>query len=328
MHRRRFIALGSQMVAWLPFAANAQSGRPLPRIGVALSGRASDPQPQEQAAAFQAGLEALGWKDGANVQIEYRWLGDPAHANELAKELVGLSPAVILAGGTINTTALQQATKTIPIVFLNVTDPVAGGFVASLARPGGNITGITPFEYEIGCKWLQLLKEMAPGLKRVALLGDPGNHNFKGFRKSFEDYANKIAVDAVSVAVRSADDLEREIGALSDDGRSGLVVSAATFSITYRDLIVSLAAKRKLPAIYWNRVSVARGGLMSYGPDIVGLFRQSATYIDRILKGAKPEDLAVQTPVKIELIVNGATAKAMGLAIPFSILSSADEIIE
>jgi putative ABC transport system substrate-binding protein len=279
--------------------------------------------------AFRSGLEVLGWKEGQTIHIDYRWPGaDVGRARALAVELAGLAPAAIMCGGTVASTALHEATTTIPIVFVNVTDPVAGGFVESLARPGGNMTGFTPFEYEISGKWLQLLKEMAPGIKRVALLGDPNNHNFKGFQKSFESVAHAISVEPISVGVRGAEEIERGIRSLATEPNGGLIITAAAFSITHRPLIVALANQFKLPAIYWNRFQVAGGGLMSYGPDIPDLARQAATYVDRILKGAKPSELPVQAPIKLQLLINAMTAKAIDLAIPPALLARADEVIE
>lgn len=329
MRRRRFIALVGKSVAFWSLAAHAQQGKPLPRIGFMLSGPEADPQSQAQLAAFRAGLEVLGWKEGQTIQIDYRWPGaDVDRARASAAELVSLAPAVIMSGGTVASSALHEATTTIPIVFVNVTDPVAGGFVASLARPGGNITGFTPFEYDIGGKWLQLLKEMAPVITRVGLLGDPNNHNFKGFQKSFESAAKILSVEPISVAVRDADDVDRGIRSVANEANGGLIITAAAFSNAHRPLIVAMAKKHKLPAIYWNRVQVIEGGLMSYGPDIVDLARQAASYVDLILKGAKPSELPVQAPTKVQLIINTIAAKAIDLAVPPALLARADEVIE
>lgn len=329
MKRRQFIAAAGSAAAFWPRAAHAQQAKPMPRIGFMLSGPEADPQSQAQLAAFRSGLGALGWKEGQTIQIDYRWPGaDVGRARASAAELAGLAPAVIMSGGTVASTALHQATTTIPIVFVNVTDPVAGGFVESLARPGGNMTGFTPFEYEISGKWLQLLKEIAPGIKRVALLGDPNNHNFKGFQKSFESVARSMAVEPIFAAIRDADDVERTIRSLAATPNGGLIITAAAFSITHRALIVALANKHKLPAIYWTRVQVVGGGLMSYGPDIPDLARQAASYVDRILKGAKPSELPVQAPIALQLLINANTAKAIDLAIPPALLARADEVIE
>lgn len=328
MRRRNFLALAGHLAVWRSVDALAQSDRSLPRVAILQSGGESDPQSREAAGAVRAGLEALGWKDGRDIRIDYHWLPDLSRARAVAEETIALSPAVILASGTVNVSALRDVTKTIPIVFVNLADPVAGGFVASLARPGGNITGITPFEYEIGGKWLQILRDMAPALKRVGLMGDPDNPNFHGFFKPFEEYARSASVEAIPVPVRGAEDIDRGLRALAAEPGGGFVVTAAAYSIVHRDRIVELARSLALPAMYWNRATVVRGGLMSYGPNIVDTNRQAATYLDRILKGANPAELAVQSPVKIELIINGKTAKALGLSVPLSLLSTADEIIE
>ncbi len=329
MTRRHFIATAGSAAAFWPLAARGQQSKPLPRIGVLASGIEGDRQSLAALVGFRAGLEKLGWIEGSNCQLDYRWTGaDAAHAQASAMELVSLSPPVILAMGTVSLTAMRQATTTIPIVFGNVTDPVAGGFVASLARPGGNITGFSPFEYEIGGKWLQLLKEMAPGLKRVALLGEPTNHNFKGFQNSFNNAANQMLIEPISIAVLDAGDIERGIRSLVTKPNGGLVISASGFSIVYRDLIVALTKTHKLPAIYWSRAQVLAGGLMSYGPDTADLYRQSATYIDHILKGAKPTELPVQVSNKIQLIINAIAAKAIDLTVPPILLARADEVIE
>jgi putative ABC transport system substrate-binding protein len=273
-------------------------------------------------------LRQLGWIEGQNIEIDYRWAqGDIERARSLAKELVSTSPALILTTGTEPALALRETTATVPVVFINVTDPVAGGLVASLARPSGNITGFTPFEYDIGGKWLALLKEMSPRLTRVAMLGDPVNHNFSGFKASFETAAQSLSIEPISIAVHGAEDIERGVGSFAIEG-GGLIITAATFSNVHRALIVNLANTRKLPAIYWNRFQVAAGGLMSYGPDTADLYRSSATYVDRILKGEKPADLPVQGPTKVELIINAKTAKAIDLIVPPAILARADEMIE
>jgi putative ABC transport system substrate-binding protein len=329
LERRAFIAiLGGAAAAW-PFAASAQPVKKLLRIGVIPSSDEGDPQSDAQVATLRSSLEALGWKEGRDIQVELRRHGgDARRAEAVAMEVAGSAPDVIWASGTVGLTALHRATTQIPIVFVNVTDPVAGGFVASLARPGGNITGITPFEYEIGGKWLELLKETTPIIKRVALLGESANHNFRGFQKSFEQYAKAISVEASIVDVRSAADVERGIRAIGNEPNGGLIVTASTFSIIHRNLILTLARELKVPAIYWNRSYVVAGGLISYGPDITDLSRQSAAYVDLILKGAKPTELAVQTPVKFQLVINARTAKALDINIPPLMLAQADEVIE
>ena len=299
------------------------------RIGLFFSAAEADTQTVKDTAALKSGLQALGWIDGVNLQIEYRWAGgDTGRARSSAIELVNLSPAVILGSGTVAMVALHGATNTVPIVFLNVTDPVAGGFVASLSRPSGNITGFTPFEYDIGGKWLELLREMAPHLTRVALLGDPNNHNFKGFKTSFEAAAKSFAIEPIPVSVGGLDDIDRSLASLAEKPNGGLIVTAATFSIVYRKQLASLAIKYKLPAIFWNRSQTTDGGLMSFGPDSADSARRSANYVDRILKGEKPANLPVQEPTTMELIINSKTAKEIGIVVPPTRLARADEVIE
>lgn len=329
MKRREFITLlsGSSLI-W-PLVARAQQRDRMQRIGVMFSSVEGDAQSAPDLAAFKSGLRALGWSEGANLQIDYRWGGgDRDRARSSAMELVRLSPAVIMGSGTVATVALHGATDKIPIVFLNVTDPVAGGFVASLSRPSGNITGFTPFEYDIGGKWLELLKEIAPKLTRIALLGDPNNHNFTGFRTSFEAAARSLSVEPILVPVRSFDDVDHGIQSLAEKPNGGLIITAATFSIVYRKQIVQLAIKYKLPAIFWNRSQVAEGGLISLGPNSPDMHRRSASYVDRILKGENPADLPVQEPTKVELIINVKTAEEIGLVVPPALLARADEVIE
>ncbi len=329
MKRREFLGLvGGATAAW-PLASRAQTGKRMLRVGVLPSGEEGDPQSDAQLAAVRASLELLGWKEGRDIQIELRrHAGDAERAEKFATEIAESVPDVIWASGTVGLTALHKATTKIPIVFVNVTDPVAGGFVTSLARPGGNITGITPFEYEIGGKWLELLKEAVPGIRRVTLLGESVNHNFTGFKKSFADYANVISIEPTTVDVRSAADVERGIRDVGNQPNGGLIVTASAFSNIHRSLILSLAGELKVPAIYWNRSMVLAGGLMSYGPNIIDLTRQSAVYVDRILRGTAPADLPVQGPTSVQLIINANTAKTISLAIPPGILARADEVIE
>lgn len=328
MRRREFLGLVGGLTA-CPLLANAQPAARMPRIGILSGGAEGDPQVRRYLDALDAGLRQLGWLAGRTIQVETRWArGDLGRARSLAAELVGTSPALIVATGTEPVLALHEATATVPIVFINVTDPVAGGFVASLARPSGNITGFMPFEYDIGGKWLGLLKEMSPGLTRAAMLGDPVNHNFKGFKTAFETAAQSLSIEPVSIAVHGADDIDRGIAAFAAEAGGGLIVTAATFSNVHRDRIVQLANGRKLPAIYWNRFQVAAGGLMSYGPDTPELYRSAASYVDRILKGEKPADLPVQGPTRVELLINARTAKAIDLVVPPSLLARADEVME
>jgi putative tryptophan/tyrosine transport system substrate-binding protein len=329
MKRRQFIALGGAAAALWPLASRAQQPARMPRVGIMLTVPEADPQSQTQLAAFRAGLEALGWKEGRNIQFEYRWPGgDLGRARVFAAELAGLAPAAIYIGGTIALTAMREATTTIPIVFINVADPVGGGFVASLARPGGNVTGFTPTEYELAGKWLQLLKDMAPGLTRVAMLGDPNFASFRGFQASFEKTATSLSVEPLSLGASSADDIERGIQSFAAQPNGGLILLATATSSIHHDLIVRLVNRHKIPAIYWNRGLVVRGGLMSYGSEVADFARQAATYIDRILKGAKPSDLPVQGPTKFQLVINAVAARAIDLAIPALMLAQADEVIE
>jgi putative ABC transport system substrate-binding protein len=327
MRRREFIGLAGGAAAW-PLIAKAQTDRSMRRIGVLFGASEGDQVPKYRE-AFISGLRQLGWIEGQNIEIDYRWArGNIDRARSLAKELVSISPALILTTGTEPALALRETTATVPVVFINVTDPVAGGLVASLARPSGNITGFTPFEYDIGGKWLGLLKEMSPRLTRVAMLGDPVNHNFRGFKASFETAAQSLSIEPISIAVHGAEDIERGVDSFAAEGGGGLIITAATFSNVHQALIVNLANTRKLPAIYRTRFQVVAGGLMSYGPDTADLFRSSATYVDRILKGEKPADLPVQGPTKVELIINAKTAKAIDLVVPPAILARADEVIE
>jgi putative ABC transport system substrate-binding protein len=298
-------------------------------VGVAFGSVESDPEAQARAEAFRRGLRELGWTEGQNIRFEYRWMGNnPERARALAAELVALAPDVILSSGTVATVALHQAKTTIPVVFVNVTDPVAGGFVASLARPGGNMTGFTPFEYEIAGKWLELLRQTAPGLSRVALMGDPNNHNYQGFWRPFEQAARGFGVKALQFPARDAAEIQKEIAALASVPDSGLVVTAAIFSLVHRELIVDMAAKLKVPTIYWSRFFPQTGGLVSYGPNTDELHRRSADYIDRILKGARPSALPVQVATTYETVLNLKTAKALGLSISPQFFASVDDAIE
>lgn len=293
-----------------------------------MSGSQTNQQSVRDVAGLLEGLKVLGWVEGKNLQLEYRWAdGNADRARTCAAELVSSSPDLIFSSGTVSLNALRDTRVGIPIVFANITDPVAGGFVTSLAHPGGNVTGFTPFEYDIGGKWLQLLKDAVPSVAHVSLLGDPANHNFAGFVRAFTAAAKPMKVEPISAPIRSVGDIERAIEAESRTPNGGLIVTAATFSIVNSDLIVALASRFRLPAIYWNSVHVERGGLMAYGPDSSELHRASADYVDRILRGAKPADLPVQSPNKTNLTINLTTAKALGITIPQSMLLQADEVI-
>jgi putative ABC transport system substrate-binding protein len=327
MDRRDTLAALALVAA--PVAAMAQNAERVRKVGVLWSTALSNPATQRDAAAMLDGLREKGWVEGKNLQVDMRWSqGDPVRARTLAAELAGTAPDLIFSSGTVALVGLRDAKVKLPIVFVNITDPVAGGFVASLAHPGGNITGFTPFEYDIGGKWLQLLKNTVPTISHATLLGDPANHNFAGFVRSFTAAAKSLNVKPTSAAIRNTDDIRRAIEAEAGNPNGGLIVTAATFTIVSADMIFSLASKYRLPAIYWNSNLVQSGGLMSYGPDSNALHHASADYVDRVLKGAKPEDLAVQSPNKIDLTVNLKTAKALGITIPQTVLVQANEVIQ
>jgi putative ABC transport system substrate-binding protein len=326
MRRREFITLmGGTAAAW-PLTARAQQGERMRRIGVLLNTQARDPVGQTRVATFQKSLQDLGWAEGKTCRIDYRWPGDRTATS--AADLVKLAPDIILAAGTSNLTAAQQASRTIPIVFVSVTDPVGSGFVASLARPGGNSTGFTTFEYSMSGKWLELLNQVAPGLARAGVLRNPAIASGIGQFSAIQSAALSHKVELSPIDVRDASELERAVAAFSRVQNSGLIVTAGAFSTDHRELISSLAARYRLPAIYPNRIFALSGGLVSYGPDLNDHWRRAAGYVDRILKGEKPADLPVQAPTKYELVINLKTAKALGLIVPQTLLSSADEVIE
>jgi len=327
MKRRQFITLlGGAATAW-PLAARAQQGERTRRVGVLMNLAADDPEGQTRIVAFVQGLQQSGWTDGRNIRIDTRWAaGDADRFHRYAEELLALAPDVILASATPSVQALQQATRTVPIVFANVGDPVGMGFVESLARPGGNTTGFTPLEFGFGAKWLELLKEIAPRLTRVAVLRDltigPAQLS------AIQAVAPSFGVELSPVGVRDAGEIERTIAAFAQSSNAGMIVTASTSAVIHRHLIVMLAARHRLPAVYSFRYFATTGGLLSYGPDPIDMYRRAASYVDRILKGEKPADLPVQTPTKYQLVVNLKTAKALGLDIPTSILARADEVIE
>jgi ABC-type uncharacterized transport system substrate-binding protein len=328
MERREFITLlGGAAVAW-PVAARAQQGEPMRRIGVLMSLGADDAEGQARLAAFSQALKQLGWSEGRNLRIDTRW----TTADDIRKhaaELVALAPDVLVAGGGTATVApLLQATRTVPIVFTVVIDPVGAGFVASLAHPGGNATGFTVYEYSMSGKWLELLKEIAPRVTRVAVLRDPAIASGIGQFGAVQIVAPSLGVELSPVDVRDAGEIERAVAAFASGLNGGLIVTASPLTTAHRNLIVTLAARHKLPAVYPTRYYVAAGGLISYGPDLLDQYRRAASYVDRILKGEKPADLAVQAPTKFELLVNLKTAKALGLVMPPAVLGRADEIIE
>jgi len=327
MKRREFITLLGGAAAW-PLAASAQQGERVRRIGVLTAFTADDVESQARIAAFQLGLQKLGWTDGGNVRIDIRWAaGDVDLFRRYAAELFALAPDVILANGALALRPLQQASRTVPIVFVNVPDPVGAGFVASLARPGGNSTGFTSFEYSLASKWLELLKEIAPRVTRAAVVRDPSNPGGIGEFAAIQGAAASSGVELSPVDIRYAAEIERAVAAFALQSNSGLIVTTAG-STAHFSLIIALAARHLLPAVYPFRYHVTAGGLISYGPNIVDQYRRASGYVDRILKGEQPADLPVQAPTKYELVINLKTAKALGLEIPTTVLARADEVIE
>jgi putative tryptophan/tyrosine transport system substrate-binding protein len=329
MMRREFIA-GLAGAAALPVAAWGQRGERARRIGVLIGGAvdADDPDAKANIAAFLQVLQQLGWTDGGSVRIDYRWgAGNANNIRKHAAELVALAPDVILATGTVAMAPLLEATRTVPIVFTAVADPVGAGFVDSLARPGGNTTGFVQFEYNLSGKWLELLKQIAPNVTRAAILRDAAISSGTGQFAVIQAMAPPLGIEVIPINVRDAAEIERLIAGFARGSDGGLVATGGQ-ATTHRELIFKLALQHRLPAVYPYRYYVADGGLVSYGPDLLGLFRQTAGYVDRILKGENPADLPVQAPVKHELVVNLRTAKAIGLDIPASVLARADEVIE
>jgi putative ABC transport system substrate-binding protein len=331
MRRRAFIGLvGGAAAAW-PIVARAQQSGGLKRIGVLVAFAESDRQGQARVAAFREELQKLGWTEGRNIRIDTRWAKpDDAEARQrFAKELVALQPDLILSHVTPTTAALLQQTRTIPIVFASVTDPVGSGFVASFPRPGGNVTGFTNFEPTMAGKWLELLTEIAPRVVRVAFLFNPATAPYtESFLDPFKAAAASFAVEAITAPVRDSAALETVIAARAREPNGGLIVMTDSFMVAHRAEITSLAARFRLPAVYPFRYFTDVGGLLSYGNDLTDSFRRAAAYADRILKGAKPGELAVQAPVKFELVINLKTARALGLDVPLSLQQRADEVIE
>ena len=329
MKRRDFITLlGSAAAAW-PFAARAQQGGGVRRIGVLMNLPSDDPEGMARLAAFLQGLQELGWTVGRNVRIDYRWgLPDADRIRKHAAELLALTPDVILSSGTPTVGALQQATRTVPIVFAQVPDPVGAGFVESLARPGGNITGFGGFEYGTSGKWLELLKEIAPHVTRAAVLRDPAQGLGTGQLAAIQAVAPPLGIELTPLGVSDPGEIERGITAFARSSKGGMIVTASTPALVHRELITMLAARHELPAVYSFRYFVTAGGLISYGPDSIDPFRRAAGYVDRILKGEKPADLPVQAPTKVELVINLKTARALGLEVPPTLLARANEVIE
>jgi putative tryptophan/tyrosine transport system substrate-binding protein len=326
--RRELIAALGSAAAW-SLAAHAQQRNQVRRIGVLAPAAANDPIWQVRVGAFQQALALLGWIIGRNVQIDTRWATtDAALIRREAEELAALAPDIILAAGHSSAAPLLQATRTVPIVFVLVQDAVAAGFVDSLARPGGNATGFTSWEFSMGAKWLELLKQIAPGLAGVAVLRDAS----QGFAVSqfvaIQTVAPSLGVEVILVNMRDPGEIEQSVDAFARAPNGGLIPIPSAAAVRHRDLILTLAARHRLPAVYWERLFVAAGGLISYGPDLVDQFRQAASYVDRILKGEKPADLPVQAPTKYELVINLKTPKALGIQIPPTVLARADEVIE
>ncbi len=328
MKRREFITLLGGAVAW-PLVARAQQRERMRSVGVLTPFAAHNTEGQNRVTAFAQALQQLGWSVGQNARLHYRWGdGTSATMQKYAAELVALAPDVILADSSAALSPLLQATQTIPIVFAIVADPVGAGYVETLARPGGNATGFTPFEYGVAGKWLELLKEIAPRVTRAAVLRDPAIAAGPGQFGALQAVAPSLGVELRAVNVRDADEIERSIAGFAQGSNGGLVVTGSAAAAAHRDLIVTLAARHRLPAVYNARLYGERGGLVCYGADFLDQFRRAAGYADRILKGEKPADLPVQAPTKYELVINLKTAKALGLDVPPSLLARADEVIE
>jgi ABC-type uncharacterized transport system substrate-binding protein len=328
MNRRAFIALLPVAAAAWPTAGRTQDPRSR-RIGVLISLSAEDPQSKARLAALLEGLQKLGWADGRNLRVDYRFgAGDPAMMRRHAEELAALAPDLILAGGSEATAALQRATRSVPIVFVNVADPVGAGFVDNLSRPGGNATGFLLFEYGIGPKWLEMLKEIAPGVATVGIVRDAALPAGIGQFAAIQAVSPSLGFEVRPLGVRDAREIEGAVTAFAQGANRGLVVTATPSTGFHRDLIVNLAARHRLPAVYPLRFFVAGGGLVSYGPDVVDQYGLAAGYVDRILKGERAADLPVQAPTKFELAINLKTAKALGITMPDTLLARADEVIE
>ena len=330
MKRRQFISLLGRAAAVWPLAARAQQAGPVRRIGVLIGLAESDPEVQSWFAAFRRALAKLGWTEGSNLRIELRWAGyDPDRMKTFAKELVDMRPDVILSVTTPVTGFLVRETRTIPIVIVTVADPISSGFVTTLGRPGGNVTGFALYEPGMGGKWLELLKQIEPGVTRVALLFNPATSvPVKFYMSSIEAAASSFAIQAKTAPVHGKDEIEGAIAALAGNPGAGLIVMPDLFNTINRDLIIALAARYRVPAIYFFRSFADLGGLVSYGPDYAEQYPQAAGYIDRILKGEKPADLPIQMPIKVELVINLKTAKALGLDVPLQLQLRADEVIE
>lgn len=330
VRRREVITmLGAAAAGW-PLPGRAQQSDRMRKVGVLMGAVANSPHGQARIAAFQQGLQQFGWTEGRNVQIDTRWpaAGNADEIRTYAVELLALTPDVILATGSISMAPLLQTTRAVPIVFVQVVDPVGSGFVDSLARPGGNATGLTNFEYGLSAKWLELLKQIAPGVTRAAVLRDPTAAAGIGQFGAIQTAAPSLGVEVSPINLRDADEIERAVTAFARGSNGGIIVPGSALANVHRDLIVALAVRHKLPAACANRVYVTAGGLISYGVDTFDQYRRAAGYVDRILKGEKPADLPVQLPTKFELVINLKTAQALGLTVPPSLLARAEEVIE
>jgi putative ABC transport system substrate-binding protein len=327
MHRRDFITLGGAAVAW-PLMARAQQGERTRRIGLLLPAIADDAQFQTWVGAFLQALAQSGWTIGRNLRIDGRWATTNPDIGRHAAELAALAPDVILAHGAQTVGPLLHATRTVPIVFPAVIDPIGAGFVGSLARPGGNATGFMGFEYSLGGKWLELLKQIAPQVKRAGALRDTATPSGIGQFGAIQSVAPSLAVDVIPLGMRDAAEIEQAVATFAQASNGGLIVTASAPAIRHRELIVALAARHKLPAVYYERYFVGIGGLVSYGPDFVDQYRRAAGYVDRILRGEKPADLPVQAPTRYELVLNLKAARALGLEVPAPLLARADEVVE
>jgi putative ABC transport system substrate-binding protein len=329
MRRRQFITLlGGAACAW-PLAARAQQPERLRRVGVLMNRAADNPEGQDRLAAFHQGLQELGWGVGRNVLIDTRWSEDNADRSaKYAAELVTLAPDMVLASGTLAVTALQRISRTLPIVFAAVADPVGAGIVDSLAHPGGNATGFMSYEYSLAAKWLELLKEIAPSVTRVGVIRNAANPSGIAAFSAIQNAAQSFGVEVSPINVRDPHEIERSVAALARSPNGGLIVTQTASATVYRDLIIAVVARQKLPAVYGNRYDVTAGGLISYANDLLDQFRQAAAYADRILKGEKPTEMPVQAPTKYQLMINLKTAKAFGLTVPDTLLARADGVIE
>ena len=327
MKRREFVTLLGGAVAW-PIAVRAQQSEGVRRIGVLSALAEDDPESVTRRAAFEQALKVLGWTNGSNLRMDYRWTGNDAErVRKLTAELVALAPDVILTSGNIVMAPIMQATRTIPIVFVQAIDPVGSGFVKSLARPGGNITGFTQFEYSLAAKWVELLKQIAPRVTRAAVVRDPTRGPGIGQFAVVQAIAPSLGIELSPINSLDISEMEREIAEFARSPNGGLIVTVGGTAVN-RDLIIALAAKHRLPAVYPYHYFASDGGLMSYGPDTIEQYRRAATYVDRILKGEKPADLPVQAPTKYELTINLKAAKALGLTVSPTLLARADQVIE